>query len=116
MRDATVVVVVFLHKVARRTRHEIGDFLNVIGGVELFDESCAELKIYAAVFEKLNAAENFAHIDVLNADGVRIFFGTVFHVHCDVIDEFVVEHGFEHVGAKSVGVEFGCITHTSNLC
>ena len=116
MRDATVVVVVFLHKVARRTRHEIGDFLNVVGGVELFYQSCAELEIDAAVFEKLNTGKNLSHIDVLNADGVRVFFGAVFHVHCDVIDEFVVEHGFKNVGAKSVGVEFGCVTHTSHLC
>lgn len=116
MGDATVVVVVFLNEITRRARNEIGDFLHIALGVELFDEGCAELEIDAALLEHLHALQNFAHIDIVNADGVSVFFGAVFDVHCNVIDELVVQNLFEDVGAQAVGVELGGVAHASHLC
>ena len=116
MGNAAVVVVVLLHEIARRTRNEIGDFLHIVGGVELFDYSRAELVVHSALFQKAHAFEDFAHIHVVDANRARILFGAVFDIHCNEIYKFFVQNLFEHVGAKSVGVELRCIAHISHLC
>ena len=115
VRDATVDVFVFLHEISRRVFHHGGDCLHVFVGVELFDQSRAELVIYSALVEKVYACLYLGYIHPVKSHGERIFLGTVFHVHSHVVHKPFCKDLFHDVGAKSVGVELCFVTHISHL-